>query len=90
MGRSLAVDGKHPQATAEFQRVLETYPKSPEVPEAMWLLGQSFIELKFCSDARVLLQDLTKRYPKSPRVSEAKQRMRELQKIVRDKRLCTS
>jgi TolA-binding protein len=60
------------------------------VPEAMWLLGQSFVELKFCSDAKVLFQDLAKRYPKSARADEVKQRLRDLQKIARDKKLCTN
>jgi hypothetical protein len=48
------------------------------------------VELKFCSDARVLLQDLERRYPRSARVKDAKVKLRELQKISRDKRLCTS
>jgi TolA-binding protein len=90
VGQSYAVEGKHTQAAAEFQKVLDTYKNSPEVPEAMWLLSQSFVELKFCSDARVLLQDLEKRYPRSGRVKDVKVKLRELQKISRDKRLCTS
>jgi tol-pal system protein YbgF len=90
LGQSYATEGKHTQAAAEFQKVLDSYKNSPEVPEAMWLLGQSFVELKFCSDAKVLLQDLERRYPRSARVKDVKVKLRELQKISRDKRLCTS
>ena len=90
MGQSYAIEGKHTQAAAEFQKVVDTYRNAPEVPEAMWLLSQSFVELKFCSDARVLLQDLEKRYPRSGRIKDVKVKLRELQKIGRDKRLCTS
>jgi tol-pal system protein YbgF len=90
LGQSFSVEGKHTQAAAEFQKVLDTYKNSPEVPEAMWLLAQSFVELKFCGDARVLLQDLEKRYPRSSRVKDVKVKLRELQKIAKDKRLCTS
>lgn len=90
IGRSFAVEGKHTQSAAEYQKVLEGYPRAAEVPEAMWLLAESFIELKFCSDARVLLQDITKRYPKSNRANDVKQKLRELQKIARDKKFCTS
>ena len=90
MGQSFAVEGKHTQAAAEFQKVVDTYRNAPEVPEAMWLLSQSFVELKFCSDARVLLQDLEKRYPRSSRIKDVKVKLKELQKIGRDKRLCTS
>jgi TolA-binding protein len=56
----------------------------------MWLLGQAFYDLKFCTDARALLQDLVRRYPKSSRTSEAKGRIRELQKMAHDKKACTS
>jgi len=90
LGQSFAVEGKHTQAAAEFQKVLDAYRAAPEVPEAMWLLAQSFVELKFCSDARVLLQDLEKRFPRSGRVKDVKVKLRELQKIGKDKRLCTS
>ena len=38
----------------------------------------------------VLLQDLERRYPRSARVKDVKVKLRELQKISRDKRLCTS
>jgi tol-pal system protein YbgF len=90
LGQSYATESKHTQAAAEFQKVLDTYPKSSEVPEAMWLLAQSFVELRFCGDAKVLLQDLARRYPRSPRVADVKVKLRELQKIGKDKRLCTS
>ena len=43
--------------------MLDGFPKSPEVPEAMWLMAQSFVDLKFCTDARAFLQDLLRRYP---------------------------
>jgi TolA-binding protein len=90
IGRSYALDGKHTQAAAEYQKVIDGYKTSNEVPEAMWLLGQAFYDLKFCTDARALLQDMVHRYPKSSRANEAKSRIRELQKMSRDKKACTS
>jgi TolA-binding protein len=90
IGRSWALEGKHTQAAAEYQRVLEAFPKSPEVPEAMWLLAQSFVDLKFCTDARALLQDLLRRYPRSPRANDSRARVRDLQRMARDKRACAS
>jgi TolA-binding protein len=90
IGRSYALDGKHTQAAAEYQKVLDTYRTASEVPEAMWLLGQAFYDLRFCTDARALLQDMVRRYPKSSRANEAKSRIRELQKMARDKKACTS
>jgi TolA-binding protein len=90
VGRSYALEGKHTQAAAEYQRVLDAFPKSPEVPEAMWLMAQSFVDLKFCTDARALLQDLLRRYPRSQRVADARTRLRDLQRLVKDKRACAS
>lgn len=90
IGQSFAVEGKHTQAAAEYSKLLEVYPKAPEIPEAMWLLAQSFAELKFCSDARAVLQDLTKRFPKAAQVGDARNKLRELQRIAKDKKLCTS
>ena len=56
----------------------------------MWQIAQSFVDLKFCTDARALLQDLLRRYPRTPRVSDAKSRLREIQKMSRDKGACSS
>jgi len=90
VGQSFIAERRHAQATAELQKVLDAYPRAPEVPEAMWLLAATFVELKFCTDAKALLADLAKRYPKSPRAAEVKDRMRQIDKIVRDRTRCTS
>lgn len=87
IGQSFAVEGRHSNAISEYQKVLASYAKSPEVAEAMWLIAQSFVEMKFCSDAKAFLQDLAKRYPKA-RTDDVKQKLRELQKLAKDKRYC--
>jgi tol-pal system protein YbgF len=88
VGQSFAQESKFPNAAAEFQKVLDNYSSSPEVPEAMWQLALTFSQLKFCTDARALLGDLVKRYPKSPRSADAKNQMRQLSKLP--KSACTS
>jgi TolA-binding protein len=90
IGRSYALEGKHTQAVAEYQRVLAVFAKSPEVPEAMWQTAESFLALKFCTDARAFLQDLIRRYPRANQSAEARNRLREVQKMMRDKRACNS
>jgi TolA-binding protein len=90
LGQSFAVEGKHTLAVAEYIKVIDSYANKPEAPEAMWLLAQSDVELHLCSDARQILQDLTRRYPKSARVADVKVKLRELQRIAKDKRYCTS
>jgi TolA-binding protein len=88
IGQSFAAEGKHTNALAELQIVIDKYSRAGEVPEAMWLMAQSFTELKQCSFAKVLLQDLAKRYPRSPRVNDSRVKLRELQRVSRDKRVC--
>jgi len=81
---------KHSNAVAEFSNLIQRFPKSAEVPEAMWQLAEAFVVLKFCGDAKAMYQDLARRYPRHPRASQAKKRMREVQKMRRNKNLCTS
>ena len=88
VGRSFALERQFPRAAAEFQRVLDVYPRSPEVPEAMWQLSMAFVELRFCTDARSLLGDLVKRYPKSSPATHAQKEMKTIKRLPRT--ACTS
>lgn len=90
IGVSFVQELKHSNAVAEFSNLIQRFPKSAEVPEAMWQLAESFVVLKFCGDAKAMYQDLAKRYPKSQRAAQVKERLREVQKLSRDKNLCTS
>jgi len=88
IGQSFTQESKYPYAAAEFQKVLDNYSSSPEVPEAMWQLALTFTQLKFCSDARALLGDLVRRYPKSQRAGDAKGELKTIAKLP--KSACTS
>jgi TolA-binding protein len=83
IGMSFVQESKYPNAAAEFQKILDTYPKANEVPEAMWQLSHAFVELHFCTDARSLLGDLMKRYPKSARAADAKSELKSIAKLPR-------
>jgi TolA-binding protein len=88
IGQSFSQESKFPYAAAEFQKILDNYASSPEVPEAMWQLALTFTQLKFCSDARALLGDLVKRFPKSQRAGDAKSQLKQIGKLP--KGACTS
>jgi TolA-binding protein len=90
IGLSFVQELKHSNAVAEFSNLIQRFPRAPEVPEAMWQLAESFVVLKFCGDAKAMYQDLAKRYPKHPRAAQTKERLQHIQKIARDKNLCTS
>jgi TolA-binding protein len=88
VGRSFELERQFPRAAAEFQRVLDVYPRSTEVPEAMWQLSMAFLELRFCTDARSLLSDLVRRYPKSSPATHAQKEMKTIKRLPRN--ACTS
>jgi Uncharacterized protein conserved in bacteria len=89
IGQALAQEFKHGLAVAEYMAVLSRFSRSPEVPEAMWFMGESYVALKYCTDAKTIFLDLSKRYPKSPRASQVRERLHDIQKIERNKDLCT-
>jgi TolA-binding protein len=90
VGMTFVQELKHSNAAAEFSNLIQRFPRAPEVPEAMWQLAESFVVLKFCGDAKAMYQDLAKRYPRSPRAKQVRPKLRELNKHLRDKKLCTS
>jgi len=88
IGHSFMNEKQYPNAAAEFQRLLDTYPRASEVPEAMWQLSLAFIQLHFCADARSLLGDLVKRFPKSSPAADAQAAIKSIKKLP--KAACTS
>ena len=90
VGQSFAQEFKNGLAVAEYLAVMSRFSRSPEVPEAMWLLGEAYVAMKYCTDAKAIFLDLSKRYPKSPRAAQVRDRLRDIQKIARNKDRCTS
>jgi outer membrane protein assembly factor BamD len=69
----------HPQAAIGRLRTLITaYPTSGLEPEALLLLGDTYVELKNWSEARKAFAELTQRYPKSSEVETARERLHKL------------
>jgi outer membrane protein assembly factor BamD len=69
----------HPQAAISRLRVLITaYPTSGLEPEALLLMGDTYVELKNWSEARKAFAELTQRYPKSAEVETARERLKRL------------
>lgn len=88
IGHSYALERQFAKAAAEFQKVLDAYPRSADVPDAMWQLSMAFVELHFCTDAQTLLADLIRRYPRSSSAPSAQREMKAIRKLP--KAVCTS
>src|SRR5207249_7635233 len=64
-GDSYFAQKKYAAAIGEFQKVVDNYPRSPVVEEAMYKIGLAFLELHYCTDAKTFLGETLKRYPRT-------------------------
>ena len=72
-----------------FYRVfIQRFPQDPRASQAHLAIGMSFVQLKFCGDARALLGDLVKRFPKSVRAGDARNELKSIAKLPKSS--CTS
>lgn len=90
IGKTFAEENNHRQAAGNYQKLLDEYARSAEVPEAMYQLGLSFVELKFCSDALAIFEDLGKRFRSTAQARNAGTQAAAVKKILKDKTRCTS
>jgi tol-pal system protein YbgF len=72
LGESYYVESRYQNAILEFQRVIEKYPKSDKVPDALLKLGMSFGTLGLCDEAKAFYEEVTARHRKSPVARAAK------------------
>jgi tol-pal system protein YbgF len=87
-----AYDGEKRFANAigAYTKVVDNFPKSEVVPDAMFKNGMAFFQLKYCSDAKVYFQELLKRYPKTGWKKDASDQLKNLQRDSKNKALCAS
>ena len=77
-------------AISEFQRVFEKYPRSELADDSLFRAGEISEDLKRCTDARAYFGLMLKKYPRSELASDAKKKERDLKRLARNKRRCTS
>src|SRR5439155_19125992 len=64
-GKSLLEAGKHQEAADVFQQLIETFPRSPLVPQAYLLLGQAFSSMQKWEEANKSFRRLLDEFPTS-------------------------
>ena len=89
-GESYFVQKKYAAAIGEFQKVIDNYPRSPAVEEAMYKIGLAFLELHYCTDAKTFLGETLKRYPKTQYAAAIRKSLGDIQKNARNRRLCNN
>ncbi|MBN1592288.1 MAG: tol-pal system protein YbgF [Candidatus Coatesbacteria bacterium] len=78
IGESLFAAKKFKEATEEFQRVLDKYPRSDRTAETLLRLGMCQIELKNATKARRPLEQLIERFPDSEEARLARAKLDKL------------
>lgn len=68
------------QAITEYQKLLNNYPRSPKLAEAMLKIGYSYNELGDKAAATRVLNDLVKRYPNSTEAGQARNLLQQLRR----------
>jgi TolA-binding protein len=73
------VRGQYNDAVTVFRRVIEQYPQSDKVPDALLKIGYSQVELGDRSAARTSLQEVMRQFPDTTAARLASDRLNRLQ-----------
>ena len=90
IGEAYAAEKRYANAIGAYTKVIDNFPKSAVVEDAMYKNGLAFYALKYCSDARVYFQELIKRHPKTRWKKDAADQIKQLQRDAKNKSVCAS
>lgn len=90
LGDSYYAQQRFAPAIQEYRKIIEHHKKSAEVPDALYKIGMSFYQLKYCSDASNFFQELLKKNPSHPKAAQAKKVLKLIRRFRRNRRVCTS
>ncbi|WP_394823378.1 tetratricopeptide repeat protein [Pendulispora albinea] len=75
MGDADLQEGRPATALGEFNRVLKLNPKSNVLDKTLYAMGQAYLTLHDCEDAKLAFQSCVNRYPKQKIGIDAKQQL---------------
>ena len=78
LGEAYYVNKQYPESLAAFQRVVEKFPGSRKLPDALLKIGYCDYELKDYSAARSALEQVAAKYPDSASARLAQQRLEKM------------
>jgi outer membrane protein assembly factor BamD (BamD/ComL family) len=71
------LDREEPKAAVgRLQTLLRSYPDSDLIPEALYLLGETYLEMKQAKKAYKTFQQLLQQYPNSDYADDARDHIR--------------
>jgi TolA-binding protein len=88
LGDSYYAEQKFAPAIVEYKKIIEQHRRSPVIPDALYKIGMSFYQLKFCSDAELFLRQLLKRHKRHTQAHRAKKVLNLIRRYKRNKNVC--
>jgi len=90
IGEAYNSEKRTANAMSAYTKVVDNFPKSDVVPDAMYKNALGFYALKYCGDAKIWLQELLKRYPRTTWKKDAQEELKKLSHDLKNKAVCTS
>jgi TolA-binding protein len=78
MGQSYHIKRDYPNALKSFQSLLQGFPASPKVPDALLETGEVYQEQQQSAQARTVFQKVLTSYPASSAATQARTRLAQL------------
>jgi TolA-binding protein len=88
LGESYYAEQKFAPAIVEYKKVLDQHKRSASKPDALFKIGMSFYQLKFCSDAAPFFSQVLKKHRRSKHAARAKKVLRLIRKFRKNKKFC--
>lgn len=88
VGEAFYKEKDYERAIAEFQKVIDTYPKGDVADAAYLAAGSAALDELECRVAAAYLGELVKRFDKSPLVKSAKQKLDLIKKSAKNPKVC--
>jgi TolA-binding protein len=78
MGQAHLRDARPASALAEFNRVLKQFPKSNVLGPTLFGMGEAYLQMKDCNNARLAFSSCGSRFPKEAFGKDAKAKIQEI------------
>lgn len=88
VGESYFAEQKFAPAIVEYKKIIEQHKKSASVPDALFKIGMSFYQLKFCADAALFFRELRKNHKRHPQIKRAKKVLKLIKRYRRNRNVC--
>jgi TolA-binding protein len=90
LGNSYYSQGKFANAIQEYRKIFEQHRRSKVYPDALYKIGMSFYQLKYCGDARTFFSELVRKHRRHPRAKGARKVLKLIRRFRKNRRFCTN